>query len=151
MLAESIHEKNSVEMIIIEGTNGENSGVERVDLLYDMTHYSAQTELGVKGFGDEGDLSVGAKVLVVLAKSTEDGGSGEKVGNNLIVGARDMLEHEGFQGPIMSLPCMVAFAINSDIRLWERSIKPIGKSMAISNKHHLEAPFLPIGFGPIKA
>ena len=51
----------------------------------------------------------------------------------------------------MSLSYMVAFAINSDVRLWERSIKPIGESMAISNKHHLEAPFLLIGFGPIKA
>jgi hypothetical protein len=44
-------------------------------------------ELGVESFGDEGDLSVGAKVLMVLAESTKNGGGGRKVGNNLVVSA----------------------------------------------------------------
>jgi hypothetical protein len=46
---------------------------------------------------------------------------------------------------------MVAFAVNCDIRLWESSIEPISESIAISDKCHLEAPFLPIGFVSIKA
>ena len=96
MFTESVHEKNSAEMITVEGTNGKNSGVERVNLLYDVTHCSAWTELGVEGFGDEGDLSVGAKVLVALAKSAEDRGSGGKVGDNLVVSARDTVPSKTF-------------------------------------------------------
>jgi hypothetical protein len=51
----------------------------------------------------------------------------------------------------MSLLCMVASVVNSDIRLWESTMKPIGESVVISNKCHLEAPFFLIEFGPIKA
>ena len=117
MLAESVYEKNSAEMIAVEGTDSENSGMERVDLLYDVTHRSAWMKPGVKGFGNEGDLSMGAKVLVALAKSAEDRGSGGKVGDDLVVSAQDMLKHESFEGLIVSLLRMVASAVNSDVRL----------------------------------
>ena len=44
----------------------------------------------------------------------------------------------------------VALSISGDVRLRERSIKPIGEAMAISNQHHLKTPFFPVGFGAIK-
>jgi hypothetical protein len=51
---------------------------------------------------------------------------------------------------VIGPPGAVALSISGDVRLRERSIKPIGEAMAISNQHHLKTPFFPVGFGAIE-
>ena len=106
--------------------------------------------MSIECLGNKSDLCVGVKVLVAFAKALKNRGGSGKRGNNLVVSARDVLKHKGFQRSIIGLPSAVAFHIGSDIMLRKRTVKPVGEAMAISDKCHLKAPFFPIGFRAIK-
>jgi hypothetical protein len=45
-----------------------------------------------------------------------------------------VLEDECLQGAIVGFPDLMTFRIGGDVGLIERSIKPVGKSMVISEK-----------------
>ncbi len=51
---------------------------------------------------------------------------------------------------VIGPPGTVALGIHGDVRLRERSIKPIGEAMVIGNQHHLKTPFFPVGLGVIE-
>ena len=144
MLAKSVHEKDSAEVIAIERANGENSGVEGVNFFYDVTHRSARAEAGVECLGDECHLGVGAKVFMTLAEGAKDRCRSIEVGDDLVVSARDVLEHECFERSIVSLPSTVAPGIDGDVRLREGAIEPVCEPMAIGDQRHLKAPFFPV-------
>ena len=116
-----------------------------------MTYGGARAEASVERFGDESHLSVGAKILMAFAEGFEDGCGGGKASDNLVIGAGDVLKHEGFEGPIVGFLGTVAFGIGRDVRLREGPIEPIGESMPVRDQRHLEAPFFPIGPGAIEA
>ena len=88
---------------------------------------------------------------MAFTQSTEDGGGSGQAGDHLVVSAGDVQEDECLERVVISPPSAVPPNIHHNVRLWERAIKPIGESVAISNQCHLEAPFFPIGFGAIKA
>jgi hypothetical protein len=94
VLAEGIYEEGGAEMIAVEWTNGENSSMEGVEFFNDMWHSDARAEMSVERFGDQGDLGVGAEVLMTFAQASKDGGGSGKVGDDLIIGARDVLKNE---------------------------------------------------------
>ncbi len=85
VLAKSIDEENSAQVVTIEWANGKDCSMEQVNFLNDVSHRSTRAEASIKCLGDEGDLSVGAEVLVTLAKALENGGSSGKGGDNLVV------------------------------------------------------------------
>ena len=87
VLTKSIDEKNGAKMIAVKRANGKDLRMEGVNLLYDVTHCSAQAEVGVECFGNEGDLSMHAKVFMMLAEGAKDRSSSREVGNDLIISA----------------------------------------------------------------
>jgi hypothetical protein len=151
MLPESINKEYGVQMITIKWADRKNSGMEGVEFLYDMAHCGARMEVCIESFGNESDLGMCAEILVAFAEGAENrGGSGE-IGDNLVVGVQNVLEHECLQGSTVSMPSMMSLGVGRDVRLWEGPIKPFSKAVAISDQHHLEAPFLPIGLRMIEA
>ena len=85
VLTESVDKKHSTQVVAVERADGKNSGMEQVYLFDDMRHRHARAETSIERFGDEGDLSVGAKVFMVLAKALEDSGGGGEGGNDLVI------------------------------------------------------------------
>jgi len=120
-------------MIAVKRANGKDLRMEGVNLLYDVTHCSAQAEVGVECFGNEGDLSMHAKVFMMLAEGAKDRSSSREVGNDLVISARAVLKHKCLTRSIVGLPSAVALGINSDIRLREGAIKPVCEAMLISD------------------
>lgn len=119
MLAESIEEKNSLQVVAIEQADGKDSRVERVKFFDHLAHCSFQAEACVEGFGDKSDLSVATKVLMTFVERFEHGSGSRECGNILVVSVQDVLEHEGLEGPIISSPCAVTFGIRDGVRLME--------------------------------
>jgi len=97
VLAESIEEKNSVEVVAIKWADSEDSYMKGVNFFNHLAHWGAWTETSVEGFGDECNLGVSAKVLVVLVEGSDNGGGSGKAGNNLVVSAQDVLKHKCLQ------------------------------------------------------
>jgi hypothetical protein len=66
-----------------------------------------------------------AKILMALAKGVKDGRRAQKVGDGLVVGARDMAQHERLEGSIVDQPYTIAFGISGRVGLRIEAVQPI--------------------------
>lgn len=134
----------------VHGAQVRDPGVEFINCIQGVGKANPGPKPDIETFPDQENLSFQLESLVTVAKRFVDGVRIREFAHDIMVRARDTLEHEGTQGMVVDLPDLAGSRVSRRVRARNTSIKPIRECMLVHYDVQASTLFLPIGLLPIQ-